>query len=137
MQAGENARGETRERSSLGTSHCHLHCKPLLPASHSFKKIKNSATFHTKIEFPARAQLILPITESRFTLPNFFFFLNLSPHREACRILVPQPGVKPTPPAVEAWSLNHWTTREVPYSLQFKIPTPQSLLTVAHGVTNG
>ena len=32
----------------------------------------------------------------------------------ACGILVPQPGIKPVPPAVEAWSLNHWTTREVP-----------------------
>ena len=33
---------------------------------------------------------------------------------EACRILVPQPGIPPTPPALEAWSLNHWSTREVP-----------------------
>ena len=32
----------------------------------------------------------------------------------ACGILVPQPGIKPTPPAVEARSLNHRTTREVP-----------------------
>ena len=32
----------------------------------------------------------------------------------ACSFLVPQPGIKPVPPAVEAWSLNHWTTREVP-----------------------
>ena len=31
-----------------------------------------------------------------------------------CRILVPWPGTEPVPPAVEAWSLNHWTTREVP-----------------------
>ena len=27
---------------------------------------------------------------------------------------LPPPGIKPTPPAVEAQSLNHWTTREVP-----------------------
>ena len=32
----------------------------------------------------------------------------------ACGILVPQPGIEPTPPAVEAQSLNHWTAREVP-----------------------
>ena len=31
-----------------------------------------------------------------------------------CGILVPQPGIEPTPPAVEAQSLNHWTTSEVP-----------------------
>ena len=32
----------------------------------------------------------------------------------ACGILVPQPGTKPTPPALEASSLNSWTAREVP-----------------------
>ena len=31
---------------------------------------------------------------------------------EVCGILVPQPGIKPVPPAVEARSPNHWTTRE-------------------------
>ena len=29
-------------------------------------------------------------------------------------ILVPQPGIKPMSPSVEAWILNHCTTREVP-----------------------
>jgi len=32
----------------------------------------------------------------------------------ACRILVPLPGSEPVPPAVEAWSPNHWTIREFP-----------------------
>ena len=40
---------------------------------------------------------------------NFFFWL----YPMACRILVPWPGIEPTPPAVEAWSLNHWIAREV------------------------
>ena len=31
-----------------------------------------------------------------------------------CQILVPWSGIEPAPPAVEAWSLNHWTAREVP-----------------------
>ena len=31
--------------------------------------------------------------------------------------LVPWPGSKPRPPASEAQSPNHWTTREVPYHL--------------------
>ena len=39
----------------------------------------------------------------------FFFFL---PGQIACRILVPQLGTEPVPPAVEAQSLNQWTTRE-------------------------
>ena len=32
----------------------------------------------------------------------------------ACGILVPQPGIEPVPPVVEAWSPNHWTAREFP-----------------------
>ena len=40
-------------------------------------------------------------------------------HREACRILVPPPGIEPVSPAVEAWSLNHWSSREVPVPLSF------------------
>ena len=35
-------------------------------------------------------------------------------HAVTCGILVPQPGIKPTPLAVEARSLNHWTARESP-----------------------
>ena len=42
-----------------------------------------------------------------------FFFFNFWPHHVACRIPVPWPGIKPTPLAKEAQSLNHWTTREV------------------------
>ena len=30
------------------------------------------------------------------------------------RIFIPWSGVEPLPPAVEAWSLNHWTTKVVP-----------------------
>jgi len=33
--------------------------------------------------------------------------------RVACGILDPQPGMKTSPLALEVWSLNHWTTREV------------------------
>ena len=32
----------------------------------------------------------------------------------ACGILVPRPGIEPVPPAVEAQSLNHLTSREAP-----------------------
>ena len=35
----------------------------------------------------------------------------------ACEILVPQPGIELVSPALEAWSLNHWTTREIPKSV--------------------
>ena len=33
--------------------------------------------------------------------------------RVASRILVLWPGIEPVPSALEAWSLNHWTAREV------------------------
>ena len=54
-------------------------------------------------------------------LQGFFFFLSFvlfGSHCTACRILVPQPEIKPGPSAVKAWSPNHWTSREVP-QLQF------------------
>ena len=40
----------------------------------------------------------------------FFFW----PRGTVCGILVPWPGMEPSPPAMAAWSPNHWTTREVP-----------------------
>ena len=43
-----------------------------------------------------------------------YLFIYFWPRCLACGILVPQPGIQPVPPAVEAWSLNHWTAREVP-----------------------
>ena len=36
------------------------------------------------------------------------------PRHATCGILVPQPGIKPTLPALKVWRLNHWTVREVP-----------------------
>ena len=36
------------------------------------------------------------------------------PCHAACGILVPLPGIELVSPAVEAWSLNHWTAREAP-----------------------
>ena len=55
-----------------------------------------------------------------------FFFL---PCWAVCGILVLWPGIQPTPPAVDTWSLNHWITREVPIKLikkKKKIPNKKS-----------
>ena len=38
----------------------------------------------------------------------------------ACGILVPWPGIKPAPPAMEVQSPNHWTTREFTQWKRFK-----------------
>ena len=46
-----------------------------------------------------------------------YFLFRLCP--VVCRILVPQPRIEPTPSAVEAQNLNHWTVREVPVCFFF------------------
>ena len=43
-------------------------------------------------------------------MASFFFFWL---HCMAYGILVPGPGIEPVSPAVDARSLNHWTTKEV------------------------
>ena len=35
------------------------------------------------------------------------------------RDLVPRPAIEPRPSALGAWSLTHWTTREVPFCILF------------------
>ena len=52
---------------------------------------------------------------------NFLFCFVFWLHCAACGILVPQLRIKPAPPALEAQSLNHWTTREVPITSILKI----------------
>ena len=53
------------------------------------------------------------------TAAFFFFFFFFWLHCETCVILVPWLGIKPPLLAIEAWSLNHWTAREVPSSASF------------------
>ena len=48
-------------------------------------------------------------TENRLSFSFLFFLL----HRIECGILLSQAQIEPVLPAVEAQSLNHWTTREV------------------------
>lgn len=49
-----------------------------------------------------------------FFFSFFFSFLIFWLHRAAYGILAPRSGIEPVPPALEAQSLNHWTTTEVP-----------------------
>ena len=51
-----------------------------------------------------------PQQESVTLVSPFIFW----PDGAAQGILVPRPRIEPMPPAVEAWSRNLWTTREVP-----------------------
>ena len=47
----------------------------------------------------------------------YFSFLSSWLHHKSCRILAPQPGIELVPPAVETQSLNHWTAREVLFTV--------------------
>ena len=62
-------------------------------------------------------------------------FLPGEPHRQrslasyspcglcvACGILVPWPGMKPMPPALAVWSLNHWIAKKVPWFYEIVWP---------------
>ena len=53
--------------------------------------------------------VLTPKMEKNAEWRVFFFFSIFWPHLTAYRILFPQP----TSPAMEVWSLDHWTTREV------------------------
>ena len=52
----------------------------------------------------------LPPLHSKHFVKHLFTF----GHHAAWRIIIPWPGIKSMPSAVEVWSLNHWTIKEVP-----------------------
>ena len=70
--------------------------------------------YHSYILFSDMSILYWIFLEMQKSL-SFFFWL----HHVACGILVPQPGIKPRPSAVRAWSPNHWTSREFHPNLYF------------------
>ena len=90
----------------------------------SFALLECTMQLGTELTVSASEKLTTPLLEmfSHFrtghdvspislTLFSFFgkFYLFIWPHWAACGILVSQPGIEPEPPALEAWSLNHWT----------------------------
>ena len=64
--------------------------------------------------FPGKVDILLLWVSILCCQINGFFFFFPPPHCVAYGLLVPWPVIKPETPAVEAQSLNHWTTREVP-----------------------
>ena len=64
--------------------------------------------------------IILQVISSPHLTPVLFWGCFLLFGCIACSILVPWPGIKPSPPAMEALTLNLWTTREVPTLVIFK-----------------
>ena len=68
---------------------------------------QRDSAIYTHVSIPRR----LPF-HNGIILFQFSFFLAM-PHT-ACGILFLQ-GIEPTPRALEVWSLNYWTIKEVPY----------------------
>ena len=60
-------------------------------------------------DVPVTDLILIGFMSVFLTCVKRFSFFNL----KACRILVLWPETEPTPPGLEAQSLNHWTTREV------------------------
>ena len=60
-----------------------------------------------------------------------------SPHCTAFEILVHQPRIKPVSPAVEVWSLNHWTIRAVPAAAAAAAKSRQSCPTLYNPIDGG
>ena len=88
----------------------------LTPLSHSTHNSGVNRYLYTQeIQNSTTSHFLQHCCPSPSSVP-FFFFL---PHPTACRLLVPSPGTKLKPPAVEAQSLNRWTTKEV--SVVYKI----------------
>ena len=71
--------------------------------------------FHRTLSLLSSTPRRLGVSFFFFNFKEVFLFLFIYLFgRAACGILVPQPGMEPSPPAVEEQSLNHWTAREVP-----------------------
>ena len=87
-------------------------------------RMQTSSNVDRTKTYPWLSCLSLPLLKrlpSHHPIPPSLFLV----HHMACRILVPQPGIKPASPAVEAWSLNHLTTREVPrFPFQISVLSP-------------
>uniref|UniRef100_A0AC11D6K3 Uncharacterized protein n=1 Tax=Ovis aries TaxID=9940 RepID=A0AC11D6K3_SHEEP len=60
-----------------------------------------------------------PSEQEKALLSQQTHLSTLQPLHLACGIIVPQPEIEPKLPTFEAWSLDHWTTREVPLVIFF------------------
>ena len=92
---------------TLFTLSCHL-------TPSGLRSIKEKGT-ETKQDRLGPSQFQKPLCPSFFL--SFFFFWLLS---NTCGILVPWPGIKPGPPALDVQSLIHRATREVPHVSCFR-----------------
>ena len=64
-----------------------------------------SASGAILLEFPLLSPQRFKVSRASFVVFWGSFLATL------CSILVPRPGMELVPPALEAWSFNHWLTR--------------------------
>ena len=75
-----------------------------------------------------RCNCVFFIRSSRGQGLYLIYFFPPWPRCLACGILVLRPGIEAMLPAVEAQSLNHWTTREILSSLLLKLQSLEQWL---------
>ena len=80
----------------------------LLSSKHERENWDSSPPFLDFFHLGAR----ISCTSSKGLFYFFFLIFIFWLCHVACGILVTQPGIKPVPPALEAWSLNHWTAKK-------------------------
>ena len=103
----------SRQECLLLASHYPRFCSSL---NHSPEKVKKhrEAGINTRILWQGAGLFHTTARRHPHLTGDLQFFVCLFwLHCIACRTLVPQSGMEAMPPAVEAWSLHHWATREI------------------------
>ena len=119
---GKKGTRDTKEVGELGRGQSLLLQFPFLPASQQRPQPhRPSCCFHV---FSCPGHRSFP--SAWVSVDSFCFSLFL--YYVACIILGPQPGIEPITPPLQAWSLNHWTTREVLVCGFFRIWLKRQLL---------
>ena len=113
---------------ACGGLHCFLRDLSLLRADSWVVVCELSSSVACGILVSDQGMNLSPALQGRFLTtgpPRRFFFLIFKIFfifgHSTCWILIPWPGIRPTPPALEAQSLNHWATREFPSMNNFNI----------------
>ena len=87
-----------------------------------FRKVNDIGKHHSSITTVGNLRCYKPFSWCLYSITWAFFFLFPFGH-VACRILVPRPGNKLVPSALEVQNINHWMSRHVPV-LPFMLRVP-------------
>ena len=75
--------------------------------------------FHNLLSYSFLKKIFIYLAELGLSRVRGIFGCGLGPLSYSMWDLVPWPGIEPRSPALGAWSLSHWTTREVPVFFLF------------------